>query len=115
VQSNAVEKTKNVFAISDKNPVTPGHLLVLPMRHVADIFSMTETERHEADELVRVLQGRIRAEDKKVTGFNVGTNCGEAAGQVIRHAHIHLIPRRNGDMPDPRGGVRGVIPEKRVY
>jgi ATP adenylyltransferase len=113
--SKAVEQNRSVFAVSDKYPVTPGHLLVLPKRHVADIFSMTETERHDADELVRVLQRRIKAEDQKVAGFNLGSNCGQAAGQTISHAHIHLIPRRNGDMPDPRGGVRGVIPEKRIY
>jgi ATP adenylyltransferase len=59
---------------------------------------MTDTERQEADELLRVLQGRTKASDCKVAGFNVGTNCGDAAGQTIDHAHIHLIPRRKGDM-----------------
>jgi diadenosine tetraphosphate (Ap4A) HIT family hydrolase len=77
--------------------------------------SITETERHDAEELARVLHRRIKAENQKVAGFNLGSNCGQAAGQTISHANIHLIPRRNGDMPDPRGGVRGVIPEKRIY
>jgi len=76
---------------------------------------MTEGERLDADQLMRVLQARIRAEDKKVAGFNVGSNCGDVAGQTVDHAHVHLIPRRKGDIPDPKGGVRGAIPEKRIY
>jgi diadenosine tetraphosphate (Ap4A) HIT family hydrolase len=74
---------------------------------------MTEGDRRDADQLLRPLQGRIKSEDAKVTGFNGGANCGETAGQTVGHAHIHLIPRRRGDVP--RGGVRGVIPETRVY
>jgi diadenosine tetraphosphate (Ap4A) HIT family hydrolase len=76
---------------------------------------MTEAERLDADQLIRVLQARIRAQDKKVAGFNVGSNCGDVAGQTVAHAHIHLVPRRSGDIADPRGGVRGVIPEKQIY
>jgi diadenosine tetraphosphate (Ap4A) HIT family hydrolase len=113
--SKPVEKNGSVFAIEDKHPVTPGHLLVIPVRHTPHWFSMTEGERLDADQLMRVLQATIRTEDKKVEGFNVGSNCGDAAGQTVGHAHIHLIPRRKGDIPDPRGGVRGVIPEKRTY
>jgi ATP adenylyltransferase len=115
LMARAIEKNGSVFAVEDKYPVTPGHLLVIPIRHTPDWFSMTERERLDADQLIRVLQARIRAEDKKVGGFNIGSNCGDAAGQTVGHAHIHLIPRRSGDIPDPRGGVRGVIPEKRVY
>ncbi len=110
-----IERNGSVFAIPDEYPVTSGHLLVVPVRHTPDLFSMTERERLDADQLVRVLQARITAEDKYVAGFNVGSNCGAAAGQTVRHAHIHLIPRREGDIPDPRGGIRGAIPEKRVY
>jgi ATP adenylyltransferase len=113
--TNAVEKHGSVFALEDKHPVTPGHLLVIPIRHTPDWFSMTEGERLDADQLMRVLQARIRAADKKVAGFNVGSNCGDVAGQTVGHAHIHLVPRRSGDITDPRGGVRGVIPEKRIY
>jgi ATP adenylyltransferase len=115
LMSKAVEKNGSVFAVKDNYPVTPGHLLVIPIRHTPDWFSMTEGERLDADQLMRVLQARIKAEDKKVEGFNVGSNCGDAAGQTVDHAHIHLIPRRTGDIPDPRGGVRGAIPEKRIY
>jgi diadenosine tetraphosphate (Ap4A) HIT family hydrolase/5-methylcytosine-specific restriction endonuclease McrA len=111
----AVEKNGSVFAIEDKYPVTPGHLLVIPIRHTSDWFSMTDGERLDADQLMRVLQARIRAQDNKVVGFNIGCNCGDVAGQTVNHAHIHLVPRRSGDIADPRGGVRGVIPEKRIY
>jgi diadenosine tetraphosphate (Ap4A) HIT family hydrolase/5-methylcytosine-specific restriction endonuclease McrA len=113
--SKAVEKNGSVFAIKDKFPVTPGHLLVIPIRHTPDWFSMTAGERSDADQLMRVLQAKIVAEDKKVAGFNVGSNCGDVAGQTVSHAHIHLVPRRSGDIADPRGGIRGVIPEKRIY
>jgi ATP adenylyltransferase len=72
-------------------------------------------ERTEADILIRALQKKILSNDPTVTGFNIGTNSGESAGQTIFHAHIHLIPRRDGDTPNPRGGVRGVIPDRMDY
>src|SRR5882724_12878682 len=83
LMSKAVEKNGSVFAIMDRYPVTPGHLLVIPIRHTPDWFSMTESERLNADQLILVLQARIRAEDKKVAGFNIGSNCGDAAGQTV--------------------------------
>ena len=115
IVSQAVERNGSVFAVQDKYPVTLGHLLVIPIRHTQDYFSLTESEWNDANQLLRLLQGRIKAEDTRVEGFNIGANCGETAGQTVGHAHIHLIPRRKGDVPDPRGGVRGVIPQKRVY
>ncbi len=115
VRSKAVEKNGSVFAIENRYPVTPGHMLVIPIRHTPDWFSMSEGERLDADQLMRVLQVRIRSGDKNVAGFNVGSNCGAMAGQTVEHAHIHLVPRRRGDIDNPRGGVRGVIPEKRLY
>jgi ATP adenylyltransferase len=75
---------------------------------------MTGIERTEADQLLRLLQRRIKAEDATVSGFNVGINCGETAGQTVDHAHIHLIPRRKGDTANPMGGVRGVFLRDRV-
>ena len=96
-------------------PVTQGHLLVLPRRHTTDMFSMVERERIDANNLLRILRCRIQRDDPTVTGFNIGTNCGEAAGQSVMHAHIHLIPRRRGDVAEPRGGVRGVIPGRMAY
>ena len=76
---------------------------------------MTTAEKIDADNLLRILQKKISGADSTVTGFNVGMNCGESAGQTIFHAHIHLIPRRDRDTPNPRGGVRGVIPDKMDY
>ena len=80
-----------------------------------DYFSMDEAEKKDIGALIMILKNRIVEKDQTVTGFNLGTNIGESAGQTIFHAHIHLIPRRSGDTPNPRGGVRGVIPEKMSY
>ncbi len=71
---------------------------------------MTGQERQDAEDLLRVLKNRLADADRAIQGFNVGMNCGEIAGQTVMHAHIHLIPRRQGDTPMPRGGVRGVVP-----
>ncbi|MDO3380535.1 HIT family protein [Geoalkalibacter halelectricus] len=90
-------------------------MLIIPVRHTDDYFSMTREERIHADELLRILKEKILQEDRGVTGFNVGINCGESAGQTVMHAHVHLIPRRDGDTPCPRGGVRGVVPHKMNY
>jgi ATP adenylyltransferase len=76
---------------------------------------MTQQEQMETNTLLKILKKRISEKDPSVTGFNVGMNTGESAGQTIFHCHIHLIPRRDGDTPNPRGGVRGVIPEKMNY
>lgn len=115
IQSRTVATNNTVFAIEDKFPVTLGHLLIIPFRHSQDYFSLTEQERTDAEALLRMLKNKIQEEDKTVTGFNVGMNCGESAGQSIMHTHIHLIPRRDGDVLSPKGGVRGVIPEKQGY
>jgi ATP adenylyltransferase len=115
LKDRVVAELGSVFAVADRHPVTEGHHLIIPKRHVPDWFSMTEKERREADELTLILKSRIMAEDPAVSGFNIGINCGGCAGQTVFHAHIHLIPRRNGDTPNPRGGVRGVIPDKMNY
>jgi len=104
-----------VIAIRDKYPVSEYHTLVLPRRHTPDFFSMTSKERNDAEKLILLLKDEILKNDDSVVGFNIGINCGEAAGQTIMHAHIHLISRRQGDTPNPRGEVRGVIPEKMAY
>jgi len=110
-----IERNGSVFAIEDKYPVTKGHCLIVPDRHATDFFELTQTERNQADDLVRLLKNRIQGDDKAVTGFNLGYNCGRSAGQTIMHAHLHLIPRRDGDLKYPEGGIRGVIPDKRMY
>ena len=114
-ESKIIERLGTVIAIKDKNPVTEGHILVLPIRHTPDFFSMTCEEKKDTDNLIRILRDRIEKSDSTVTGFNIGANCGKSAGQTIMHAHIHLIPRRDGDTPQPKGGVRGVIPNKMGY
>jgi diadenosine tetraphosphate (Ap4A) HIT family hydrolase len=113
--SKVVEEYGTVVAIKDNYAVTEGHLLVITKRHTPDFFTTTSQERKDAAELVRMLRNKIAEEDQSVNGFNVGVNCGESAGQTIFHAHIHLIPRRDGDTPNPMGGVRGVIPDKMYY
>ncbi len=115
IKDRVVAEQNTVVAIQDNYPVTAGHLLIIPKRHVEDYFSLNETEKRDTEVLIMKLRGRITENDRSVTGFNIGTNIGESAGQTIFHAHIHLIPRRDGDTPYPRGGVRGVIPEKMSY
>ena len=109
------EECGSVVAIKDKYPVTEGHHLIITRRHVQDYFTMNSRERKDAEDLLIKLKDRIARIDETVTGFNLGVNCGESAGQTVWHAHIHLIPRRDGDTPNPRGGVRGVIPEEMDY
>ncbi len=114
-RSRAVAENETTFALEDRSPVTEGHVLVLPKRHVEDVFDMTEGEVRDAFELLLLLRARILERDSTVLGFNVGANSGRVAGQSVMHAHIHLIPRRKGDVDRPRGGVRGVVPGKREY
>ncbi len=114
-EPNVLERCGTVVAIADKHPVTPGHLLIVPIRHTRDFFLMTPEEKRDADGLIQRLRARIEASDPAVSGFNIGVNCGRSAGQTILHAHIHLIPRRDGDVAQPRGGVRGVIPSRQTY
>jgi diadenosine tetraphosphate (Ap4A) HIT family hydrolase len=115
IKDRIVEEWNLVLAFKDRHPVSDGHLLIVPKRHAPDWFSMSEKERREADALIRALRNRLLESDKSITGFNIGTNCGASAGQTIFHAHIHLIPRRDGDTQNPTGGVRGVIPDKMCY
>lgn len=110
-----VAEKGSVVAIEDKYPVSHGHVLIIPKNHSSDYFKMSCQEKEDADSLLCELKERILAEDRTITGFNIGMNCGESAGQTIFHCHIHLIPRRDGDTPNPRGGVRGVIPDKMGY
>jgi diadenosine tetraphosphate (Ap4A) HIT family hydrolase len=114
IAASPLLETGLAFAVFDRSPVNPGHVLVLPRRHVADIFELTEGELNDVLRLLSLARQRIAA-DFPVAGFNVGVNVGDAAGQTIAHAHVHLIPRYPGDVADPTGGVRGVIPGKAKY
>lgn len=115
IKERIVEEYQSVWAIEDRFPVSPGHHLIIPKRHAPDWFSMTPAECRDAEYLLRFLKDKLSASDPTITGFNIGINSGISAGQTIFHAHIHLIPRRDGDTPDPTGGVRGVIPDKKRY
>ena len=103
------------FLIADGFPVTEGHLLAIPRRHVADYFDLHQPERNALQRLIDEGRKILRARHPDVSAFNVGINCGEAAGQTVSHCHVHLIPRRVGDVENPRGGVRGVVPAKQDY
>ena len=103
------------FAIRDAFPVTDRHTLVLPKRHVSDYFDLHQPERNANEAMLHDQREKILKEDPTVTGFNVGINAGASAGQTVFHVHVHLIPRRDGDVAEPRGGVRGVIPSKQGY
>jgi len=99
------------YARYDRYPVSPGHLLLIPYRHVADFF-----DAELAALLALVREAKILLDERfHPDGYNIGVNVGEAAGQTVMHLHVHVIPRYAGDVADPRGGVRGAVPERRVY
>lgn len=110
-----VEENGLAYLIRDGFPVTDGHSLVIPKRHVVDYFGLTADELLDCDRLVRSARERLIEEDPSIEGFNIGINAGAAAGQTVFHCHIHLIPRRTGDVENPRGGVRNIIPGKGDY
>lgn len=103
------------YAIRDGYPVTPLHTLIIPKRHATTYFDLLEEEILACNELVKELRASILSEDLTVDGFNIGMNAGESAGQTVFHCHIHLIPRRLGDVENPRGGVRHLMPGKGYY
>ena len=103
------------YAIHDGFPVTPLHTLVIPKRHVETYFDLTEAEILACNRLLSGCREEILKSDPVVEAFNIGMNAGEVAGQTIFHCHIHLIPRRKGDVENPRGGIRHLIPGKGYY
>ena len=103
------------LAVRDKYPVSELHTLVIPKRHVASYFELDPPEVNAIHGMLEEQRDKLRRQDQSISGFNLGINDGENAGQTIMHAHVHLIPRRKGDVDEPRGGVRGVIPEHRIY
>ena len=103
------------FVVEDRYPSSSGHCLIVPKRHVADPFDLSEGELLSMFELARSSVVSLRSEDSSVEGFNVGFNVAAVAGQTVEHAHLHVIPRRRRDVADPRGGIRWVIPATAVY
>jgi ATP adenylyltransferase len=114
-EERVIAENELAYAIRDGFPVTELHTLIIPKRHVASYFDLGRPEVNAINELLSTLRNDVRLQDSTVTGFNLGINDGEPSGQTIFHCHVHLIPRRVGDIDNPRGGVRGVIPSKRSY
>ena len=109
-----IAESATAYAIFDKFPVSKGHALVIPTRHVSNYFDLTLQEQMDCLILLNVAKAILQKQFNP-DGFNVGINIHAAAGQTVPHAHIHLIPRYQDDVPEPRGGVRGVIPGKQAY
>ena len=115
VDRELVAENELAVAFRDLYPVTPLHTLIIPKRHVSDYFDLHQPEHNAINQLVKNVREAILLVDNSVEGFNVGANAGEVGGQTVFHSHVHLIPRRKGDTASPRGGVRGVIPDKQAY
>ena len=113
--SGLAHENNLAFASYDSYPVSEYHCLILPKRHVKDYFELTSEELIACDDLIKIVKDEIINKDKTVCGFNIGTNIGKVSGQSIFHCHFHLIPRRKGDVENPQGGVRSVIPNKQYY
>ena len=103
------------YASFDSYPVSKFHSLIFPKRHIENFFELNDDELLACSDLINKIKNKVQAEDKTIKGFNIGSNLGKVAGQSIMHCHIHLIPRREGDVDNPQGGVRAVIPEKQHY
>lgn len=114
IQDRIIDQNEYVMVIRDGFPVSEGHTLIIPHRHVGSYFDTTQAERASIEAMLLKHRALLSAEFK-VSDFNIGINDGPMAGQTVPHLHVHLIPRREGDMEDPRGGVRYVIPGKAKY
>ena len=114
-RSRVIAQNELAVAFNDAFPVTAAHTLIIPKRHVANYFDLYPPERNTIEALMHEQKLAIQRADTTVTAFNIGINAGADAGETIFHCHVHLVPRRSGDVDDPRGGIRGVIPEKQKY
>ena len=109
-----IAESEHFFAKLDGYPVSEGHTLLISKRHVSTYFDLTEDEQIDMVKLLNIVKKKSD-NDFETSDYNIGINCGELAGQTIDHIHVHLIPRRNGDVEDPRGGIRWVIADKAKY
>ena len=114
-KEDIIEENEFAYATFDSYPVSSQHCLIVPKRHVKDYFELNNDEVTGCDQLIKKIKNQVEKNDKTVKGFNIGINSGKVAGQSIMHCHIHLIPRREGDVENPQGGVRGVISSKQHY
>ena len=113
--SEIAHENELAYVSYDTYPVSNQHCLIIPKRHIADYFELSNEEVIACNDLIKIVKKEILYNDQSVEGFNIGTNAGKLAGQSIMHCHIHLIPRREGDVDNPQGGVRSVIPKKQHY
>ena len=113
--SGIVYENDFAYVSYDSYPVSKFHCLIIPKRHIKDYFDLSNEELIACNNLIKIIKKEIINKDKTVKGFNLGTNIGKISGQSIMHCHFHLIPRREGDVENPQGGVRSVIPQKQHY
>ena len=114
-ESSCAHENDLAYASYDSYPVSDHHCLIIPKRHIKDYFDLSKDELMACDKLIKTVKDEILAKDQSVKGFNLGTNIGKVSGQSILHCHFHLIPRREGDVENPQGGVRSVILNKQHY
>ena len=114
-ESGIAHQNELAYASYDSYPVSDLHCLIIPKRHIKDYFELNNEELIACNELIKIVKDEIYAKDKSVKAFNIGSNIGKISGQSIMHCHIHLIPRREGDVENPQGGVRSVIPKNQHY
>ena len=114
-KEDIIEENEFAYATFDSYPVSNHHSLIIPKRHVKEYFELSEEEVTGCNQLLKKIKIKVENNDKSIKGFNVGINSGKEAGQSIMHCHIHLIPRREGDVDNPQGGVRSVIPKNQHY
>ena len=114
-ESGIAHQNELAYASYDSYPVSDLHCLIIPKRHIKDYFELSNEELVACNELIKIVKDEIYAKDKSVKAFNIGSNIGKISGQSIMHCHIHLIPRREGDVENPQGGVRSVIPKNQYY
>tara|TARA_B100000674_G_C37326474_1_gene683324 strand:- start:205 stop:585 length:381 start_codon:yes stop_codon:yes gene_type:complete len=112
---NIIYEDDIFFVIRDSFPVTKDHTLIILNNHDKSYFDLRNKDILQLNNILKFQKESLMQNDNTITGFNIGINQGESAGQTVMHLHIHLIPRRKGDIEDPRGGVRGVIPSKQKY
>ena len=114
-KSGCAHENELAYASYDSYPVTEHHCLIIPKRHIKDYFDLSNKELVACNDLIQIVKDEIIKKDPSIQGFNLGTNIGKVSGQSILHCHLHLIPRREGDVDNPQGGVRSVIPNKQHY
>ena len=114
-KSGCAHENELAYASYDSYPVTEHHCLIIPKRHIENYFDLSNKELVACNDLIQIVKDEIIKKDPSVQGFNLGTNIGKVSGQSILHCHLHLIPRREGDVDNPQGGVRSVIPNKQHY